>query len=172
MPYHHKINLKCHAHQQILMYSVLHGSILNLRNQITKRHLYMYISTMQQATIWLCAVSSCLTLAPRFLSFFYKKEQIQTQKTQQCCEGKWLVKQNHFSWVKAAVLVTFAVINLFLTTWVVYWSCMWLWPCALLSQHWQKTASMLAQKKKKKRFLYRSEERRPKRLQVLIQLGL
>lgn len=113
MPYHHKINLKCHAHQQILMYSVLHGSILNLRNQITKRHLYMYISTMQQATIWLCAVSSCLTLAPRFLSFFYKKEQIQTQKTQQCCEGKWLVKQNHFSWVKAAVLVTFAVINLF-----------------------------------------------------------
>lgn len=53
--------------------------------------------TGREATVWLCAVSSCLTLAPRFLSFLYiyiKKEQIQTQKKQQ--RGELLAKQNIF----------------------------------------------------------------------------
>lgn len=129
----------------------------------------------RQETVWLCAVSSCLTVAPRFLFFFMmkkrKKNDDRHRRHNSACERPVEQKKNTKKkqpsrkrrHVEHLAVVRFVSDDLS----CVYWSCMWPWPRVLLSHQFlfvfffaKRTASMLARNKKKRRFLYRSEERK------------
>lgn len=143
----------------------------------------------RQETVWLCAVSSCLTVAPRFLFFFAmkKKKYDDRHKKTQTAPANDLRSETKPAEPKAAARGTSSgLFVLYLTTWVVcteaacdrdrvrsspinFFSFVFVFA--------KRTASMLAraQKKRKKKKEGSSTEvkkERPKHLQVLIQLGL
>ena len=130
----------------------------------------------RQETVWLCAVSSCLTVAPRFLFFFMmkkrKKNDDRHRRHNSACERpveqKKKTKKKKTAEPKAAARGTFSGCSF----------CIWRPELCVLKLHVtvtacaplpsifvcfffaKRTASMLARNKKKRRFLYRSEERK------------
>ena len=130
----------------------------------------------RQETVWLCAVSSCLTVAPRFLFFFVmtkKKYDDRHKKTQQRLWTTCRAKQNQPSrkrrHVEHLAVCSFCIWRPELCVLKLHVTVTACAPLPSISSLFffffaRRTASMLARakkkKKKKRRFLYRSEERK------------
>lgn len=131
----------------------------------------------RQETVWLCAVSSCLTVAPRFLFFFAmkKKKYDDRHKKTQTAPANDLRSETKPAKPKAAARGTSSgLFVLYLTTWVVcteaacdrdrvrsspinFFSFCFCF-CKKNCKH--ARARPKKKKKEKRRFLYRSEERK------------
>lgn len=144
----------------------------------------------RQETVWLCAVSSCLTVAPRFLFLFAmkKKKYDDRHKKTQTAPAKDLRSETKPAEPKAAARGTSSgLFVLYLTTWVVCTEAAcdrdrvrsspinFLSFCFCFCKKNCKHARARQKKRKKKKKEGSSTEvkkERPKHLQVLIQLGL
>lgn len=143
----------------------------------------------RQETVWLCAVSSCLTVAPRFLFFFAmkKKKYDDRHKKTQTAPANDLRSETKPAEPKAAARGTSSgLFVLYLTTWVVCTEAAcdrdrvrsspinFFSFCFCFCKKNCKHARARPKKRKKKKEGSSTEvkKERPKHLQVLIQLGL